>query len=1212
MSDTSHNQHRLIHHLQKVSSLAVTEDYDTLARYVVEAVYELTGAEVTLWRTCSEADHEAAQLCISEYKGEFDPTFIEHARTPLTPGSSITAEAVQRKKPIIRNNLLQSKEKPRFLYLDETEKHGWHAAMIIPLLGLDDSVLGSLTLYSHEPTGFEKKDVKWIQPFANQVALAIWQQMSTKERISQFQALHEITQEILLEQDLTTLFNLISEKTVTLLNTDAGGILLLDSKKEVLTFAGTYGLSKNVKNETCIKVGESIAGRVVARGEAIIANNIPNDKRFYNPWADDEGFQATINVPLQVEGEILGVLVVINKKKHRIFREDDLHLLSLMANNAAIAIKNARRLDEIQRNLSFKDSVFANAFEAIVAVDKRMHIKEYNRIAQDMLGYEMEEFQDQYVGKFYVARELANEVNRMLREDRNAGNQGRITNHRTWLKTKQGEEVPVLLSASLIEGGSVGFFKDLREEEQVEGLLKAGKAVVSDVFNYQDTLNEIVKQAVLVVGGDKVEGCYSVLMLARGGRLFYEAAYPVQRLKGSREKIGFIDPSLMDRQIGVTGRVFVSKEKKNVGDVKQDADYFEYDKKVRSELGVPIWIEGTVVGVLTIEHPKRNAFTVQDEKALETLAGYAGVAIRNARLVEELHLVRSATRSIAELTTLGQDIDRMLGAMAEQIKTATRCDVVTLHRYDRDQKKFVFPFLCSGVRHEEAIRQNFLPDNSLIYDVLARDTPWVCDTKQPGQLQERAFSKREGIRATVALPLRVRQDKVGVLFVSYREPRNLSADEVEDIQLFADQAAVAIETAELLDQIQEQQRAKVQAVQEISESIAIPLRRGDLFENILRWATFLMGKALIGAILLPDEEAKVLKVIASNVPELKGIVIPAGQGVAGWVAEHKESVMLPDVTKDERFLILIPAVEEARSEIVVPMLKGDMVVGVLNIEHQDKNAFTQDDLALAEAIASLAVVANDNARLYFDMQLQVKEKEEELKEAQKFFIMSEVASEFVHRMNNFAGAIPVRVQKAMDHLNPRDPGYQMVMKQLKGIERNAFDLLDRARMIKEGLSQENMESLEIRTLLNEAVEWVFKMQPNAEERVTVKRQYMRGLPLIQAGRESILATFINIISNAVEAISGKGTITLGTRLTENNGKSFVEVQVQDTGCGIPRRDLAKVFQLFFTTKEHGMGLGLWRDQVVIQGLGGEIEVDSNAGKGSTFWVRIPVKATRSE
>lgn len=112
-------------------------------------------------------------------------------------------------------------------------------------------------------------------------------------------------------------------------------------------------------------------------------------------------------------------------------------------------------------------------------------------------------------------------------------------------------------------------------------------------------------------------------------------------------------------------------------------------------------------------------------------------------------------------------------------------------------------------------------------------------------------------------------------------------------------------------------------------------------------------------------------------------------------------------------------------------------------------------------------------------------------------------------------------------------------------------------------------------------------------------------------RPVVLATFINIISNAVEAISREGTITLGVKLTEISGKSFVEVRVQDTGGGIPRRDLAKVFQLFFTTKEHGMGLGLWRDRVVIQGLGGEIEVDSEEGKGSTFYVRIPVKVDQS-
>ena len=165
-------------------------------------------------------------------------------------------------------------------------------------------------------------------------------------------------------------------------------------------------------------------------------------------------------------------------------------------------------------------------------------------------------------------------------------------------------------------------------------------------------------------------------------------------------------------------------------------------------------------------------------------------------------------------------------------------------------------------------------------------------------------------------------------------------------------------------------------------------------------------------------------------------------------------------------------------------------------------------------------------------------------------------------------------------------------------------------MIQAGLRQEPEEHLAIHTLLDEAVEWAFKMHPNAEDRITIQRHYAADLPTIQAGKRSLLTTFINIINNATASISDKGTISLTTTRKEQDEKSFVEVYITDTGSGIPRRDLAKVFQLSFTTKEHGMGFGLWRDRAVVRWLGGEIEVDSEEGKGSTFCVRIPATTDR--
>ena len=107
-------------------------------------------------------------------------------------------------------------------------------------------------------------------------------------------------------------------------------------------------------------------------------------------------------------------------------------------------------------------------------------------------------------------------------------------------------------------------------------------------------------------------------------------------------------------------------------------------------------------------------------------------------------------------------------------------------------------------------------------------------------------------------------------------------------------------------------------------------------------------------------------------------------------------------------------------------------------------------------------------------------------------------------------------------------------------------------------------------------------------------------------RNKLLDTLVSVIQNGVEAMPEDGTLTLATRRGTIGDKPCIEIVVSDTGVGIPADHLPKIFDLFFTTKEKGLGFGLWRDRVFIKNLGGDIEVSSVVGKGTTFIIKIPV------
>lgn len=166
---------------------------------------------------------------------------------------------------------------------------------------------------------------------------------------AQLLALHQLAVKINTRLEPGILLEEIVQGAMNLLKADTGVILLLDEKREVLTIKASCGLSEKVVKGTRDRVGESIAGRVVQTGQPIIAHDLPNDPRFYNPSAQDEGLLACISTPIVVGGEIIGTLDVHSKKDRYAFTQDHLQILSLLASQAATALENARLLEQVQR-----------------------------------------------------------------------------------------------------------------------------------------------------------------------------------------------------------------------------------------------------------------------------------------------------------------------------------------------------------------------------------------------------------------------------------------------------------------------------------------------------------------------------------------------------------------------------------------------------------------------------------------------------------------------------------------------------------------------------------------------------------------------------------------------------------------------------------------------------------------------------------------------
>jgi two-component system NtrC family sensor kinase len=170
------------------------------------------------------------------------------------------------------------------------------------------------------------------------------------------------------------------------------------------------------------------------------------------------------------------------------------------------------------------------------------------------------------------------------------------------------------------------------------------------------------------------------------------------------------------------------------------------------------------------------------------------------------------------------------------------------------------------------------------------------------------------------------------------------------------------------------------------------------------------------------------------------------------------------------------------------------------------------------------------------------------------------------------------------------------------IGRTVGQLLNFAREAKPQLTR-----TDIRALLQHCL--ALLEQDLAARQIVCSLSQDRSLPAILADPYQLEQVFLNILKNATEAMPDGGTIVVSASVRERVAGPFLEVQIADTGIGIPPENLPRVFDPFFTTKEvgKGTGLGLSVSYGIVRAHGGYIEVKSEIGKGSLFTVGLPVR-----
>jgi signal transduction histidine kinase len=291
------------------------------------------------------------------------------------------------------------------------------------------------------------------------------------------------------------------------------------------------------------------------------------------------------------------------------------------------------------------------------------------------------------------------------------------------------------------------------------------------------------------------------------------------------------------------------------------------------------------------------------------------------------------------------------------------------------------------------------------------------------------------------------------------------------------------------------------------------------------------------------------------------------------------------------------------AELSLPIISKEKLIGILNLgQKEDQAIYSSEDLELLSTLANQAAIAIENARLYENL----KQSQDTLRRADRLSSLGLLTAGLAHEIRNPLVAIRTFTQLLPERYDDAEfrEGFQgLALKEVDRICGLITDLLSFARPSKPNVAPENV---------NDVVDNIARiLESQAKEKnVEVTRDFGANLPKVWIDREQMKQVFMNLILNAIQAMKEGGAIAISTRaVTRNEAQpsgEFVQIEIKDTGVGIPEENLQHIFDPFFTSKDEGSGLGLAVSHQIVQEHGGFVTVESTIGKGTSFFVHVPV------
>jgi PAS domain S-box-containing protein len=474
-----------------------------------------------------------------------------------------------------------------------------------------------------------------------------------------------------------------------------------------------------------------------------------------------------------------------------------------------------------------------------------------------------------------------------------------------------------------------------------------------------------------------------------------------------------------------------------------------------------------------------------------------------------------------------------------------------------------------------------------------------------------------GVRSILGVPMLRDDQAIGAIGVWRNEVAPFSEKQIALLKTFADQAVIAIENVRLFTELAARTAAlsrsveELRALGEVGRAVSSTLDLETVLATIVARATELAG--VDGGALYEYDEAReefhlhtTDRLPAELADALRAAPVPKGEGAIGQLAVTGEPVEIRDIAGDRGYR---SRVRETlirlglRSILAVPLLREDRLLGGLVVNRSSAGAFAPEVIALLRTFAAQSALAIQNARLF--RELDDKSRQLEAASRHKSEFLANMSHELRTPLNAIIGFSEILSERLFGDVNAKQAEYLAdILESGRHLLSLINDILDLSKIeagrMELDISEFNLPSAIENTLI--------LVRERAQRRgIALGREIDGRLATMRGDERKVKQVLLNLLSNALKFTPEGGRIDVVAGLVDGSA----EVSVKDTGVGIAAEDQRAVFEEFrqvgtASKKVEGTGLGLAISRKFIELHGGDIRVESELGRGSTFTFTLPL------